>query len=478
MGFEYVYRVDVTDRQVTGYLDTPDSPGGSFGPELMVGTERVLRRKTIEVLRAWLNRWTALTRMSQQDEYEHLMVHDTFAVLGQHLYATVFFGEVERGFLAGRRAARENSATLRVSLRFDTAADDLAQLPWELLHADGEFLAKGHRLVLSRSLLLQGGLITTIPREPPLVVQFLVTIPETEAYREQRTNLLDALTQLTEYSTSISSNVQDHWDWDEAAKVLRTPPYPQVVHVIGVCRHVRSPDQQGMQIYLDDGEGPRWRNGEMLVSLFSRNEDLARVDRVRLVVLHLCEPSPLDFEATFERLAPDLIRQGIPAVIAMQYPLSGRAAGRFVKKLYEGLAERQSIEEAVQEARSDLFTRFEEDRLFGSPVLYMQSVDSQLLPPPAAGANAGPTSFLQPPSSPRSPLDWLLQKLAALDEPLGPRNEAEEMLRKLPDWPPQLSEAERRVSRLVRDYAYRPELARVFLTLVKAVQQEMTRREF
>lgn len=237
-----------------------------------------------------------------------------------------------------------------------------------------------------------------------------------------------------------------------------------------------------MQIYLDDGEGPDWRSGEVLINLFSRNWELAPEDRVQLVVLHLCEPSPLDFEVTFERLAPALVRQGIPAVIAMQYPLSERAEGLFVEKLYKGLAERRSIEEAVQGARYDLFRNFEGDRLFGSPVLYMQSVDSQLLAPAAggeAGANVGPSSFLAPPSaSTQSTLDLLLQKLGALNEPPGPRDEAAAILRKPPDWPPQLSGVKRRVSRLIRDYAYRPELGRIFTALGKAIEEEMKRRDF
>jgi hypothetical protein len=485
MRFEYQYSVEVTDNEVTGWLDTPAHDKQKYGPEPFPSDERVLRRKTIEVLRSWLNRWTALTRASKQVKYEqdqHFIVRETFAVLGQHLYETIFFGKVEDGFKDGREAAIEKSATLRVLLRFDSSADELAQLPWELLFANDDFLAAQNKLVLSRSLSSEKGMSKEkISRDPPLVVQFLVTVPDTDAYRDQRDRLIAALKQPTKYSTSIRSDVLEEWDQDEAARVLRRPPYPQVVHVIGVCKRNRSQDQEGMQIYLDDGGGPRWRSGNVLVNLFNQNRELAPEDRVRLVVLHLCEPSPLDFEATFERLAPALVRQGIPAVIAMQYPLSKEAEGRFVRKLYEGLAERQSIEEAVQGARNDLFTTFEEDRLFGSPVLYMQSVDSQLLAPAAggeAGANAGPSNFLAPPAPTLSTLDLLLQKLGSLGESQQLRDEAEEILRESPDWPPRLSKVKRRVSGLMRDYTYRPEIAEIFSALVTAIEEEMSRRDF
>jgi hypothetical protein len=479
MPTDYEYRVVVSGGNITGLLKTPDAEEQTFGPaEIVKDEDHRLRLDTIDVLRSWLNRWTALTRMSEHPEYAHLAVRNTFTVLGRHLYEMVFNGAVSQGLRVGRQAARAGSSTLRVLLSFQVDADDLAQLPWELLYAGDEFLANEHRLMLSRNLSVEGRRVKMIPPDPPLVVRFLVTVPNTEAYELQRKELLSALPQSTEYSTSIVSDVLDHWNAEEAGRLLATEPYPQVVHIIGVCRQIREQNQDVMQIYLDDGgeEGPEWRGPQVLVNLFSNNEDLPACDQIRLVVLHLCEPSPLDFEVTFERLAPLLVRKGIPAVLAMQYPLSGKAAGRFVKKLYESLSEALSIEEAVQLARSDLYATFERDRLFGSPVLYMQSVDSQLLRTPTgspAGADAGPSSVstVQPP--PRSTLDWLVQQLADIDTTAELRLEAEKILRDAGNWPPQLSRAEPRLTRQVRDYAYRPDLAQVFTELVRVTKKQM-----
>ena len=72
--------VEVTDNEVTGWLETPDTDKQKYGREPFLSGERVLRRRTIEVLRSWLNRWTALTRASEQGKYEHFIVGDTFAV--------------------------------------------------------------------------------------------------------------------------------------------------------------------------------------------------------------------------------------------------------------------------------------------------------------------------------------------------------------------------------------------------------------
>jgi CHAT domain len=477
-GDYYQYRVEVTRQRITGRLTTPEGEQ-IFEMELIADNdEQRLRRATIDVLRSWLNRWTALTRMSEKAEYAQLTVRNTFTVLGEHLYATIFSGEVERGLQEARRAARSGASVLRVLLGFQSVTDELAQLPWELLYHNGEFLANEHRLVLARNLSQHPKQVQTIPT-PPLVVAFLVTVPDTKAYHDQREQLLQALPEPSEYSASISSMVLDHWDEDEAAKLLSTPPYPQVVHVIGVCRQIRDQDEDVLQIYLDDGETVDWRSPRMLVNLFSLNEELPPSDQVRLVVLHLCEPSPLDFRVTFERLAPELVRKGIPAVLAMQYPLSGRAAGRFVKKLYEALGEGRTIEQAVQRARSDLYVKFEQDRLFGSPVLYMQSVESRLLPLSSgspAGADAGPSSVSATQAPPRSSLEFLLQQLDGIQAPPDLRGEAEKILREIGDWPPQLTEVERLVARQARDYAYRRDLAQVFIGLGKAIQQ-MSRRD-
>lgn len=474
----YHYRVEVSRRAISGRLTTSKGDRTYEPEEIVDNDEHRLRRATIDVLRSWLNRWTALTRVSEQPEYANLTVRNTFTVLGRHLYATIFFGRVEQGLEDARREAASGAATLRVLLAFQSATDDLARLPWELLYHNGEFLANEHRLVLARNLLQNPKAVQIIPT-PPLRVAFLVTVPDTKAYHDQREHLLHALPEPTEYSASISSKVLDHWDEDEAAELLSTKPYPQVVHIIGVCRQIRDQDEDFLQIYLDDGETVDWRSTHVLVNLFNANEELPLSDQVRLVVLHLCEPSPLDFEVTFERLAPPLVRKGIPAVLAMQYPVSGRAAGRFVQKLYEALGEGKTIEQAVQRARSDLYAKFEEDRLFGSPVLYMQSVESRLLPSSGspAGADAGPTSVSATQAPPRSSLEFLLQQLDTIQAPPELRAEVEKLLRELGDWPPQLPEVERLVARQARDYAYRRDLVQVFLALGKAIQQQMSRRD-
>jgi hypothetical protein len=261
------YEVVVGADKIVGRLCVPDGEQ-TFPQDVAINDELRLRLDTIDVLRSWLNRWPALTRVAG---YEHLTVGKTSSVLGRHLYATVFGGEVGRGMLVAREEALKARTTLRLLLIFKETEWDLAQLPWELLYTENEFLTN-ERLVLSRRLPVTRR--TLEPPEPPLMVHFLVTVPDTRDYHTQRLELLAALDQPMEYTSSIRHKVLRDWNEANAARMLRSPPYPQVVHVIGVCRPLRDQEPGKMEIFLDDGEGegPRWRNAQILLNVFPENE--------------------------------------------------------------------------------------------------------------------------------------------------------------------------------------------------------------
>ena len=473
----YEYRIEVTggaEVRVTGFLDTPTRKEARFGPVVMQPDP--LRTATVEVLRSWLNRWTAV----RQTKYSNLPVPRTFEVLGQHLYSILIQGAVEDGLNEARREAREGGATLRVLFGFDDQADDLAQLPWELLFVrgpggSGDFLARAHRLVLSRQLLLEGGRLRITPKEPPLVVYFVVAVPTTPAYAAQRGQLLASLQEPAEYTSSIVPDILEEWDPEEIRGRLAREPYPHIVHIIGVCHRSWREGESRLELCLDDGAGgERWVDTDALLGLFDNDGSLDPEDRPRLVVLHLFEASPLDFEVTFERLAPRLIRKGIPAVLAMQYPLAGEAAARFVRHLYEKLAGRKSIEEAVRDARLVLFTDYAEDRLFGSPVLYMQSFDSQLLPMPTgtpAGADAGPGSVSTTGRPPRSWEEFLVRELWDQQQPAELVREVQRFLIGT-TWPEDRSDVQAILAQKVREHANRPDLLVIYAGLVASVQRE------
>jgi hypothetical protein len=147
----------------------------------------------------------------------------------------------------------------------------------------------------------------------------------------------------------------------------------------------------GYVALLDDERAEaRWIPDRLLVEMFQQVRALPR-----LVVLHLCEGAAVDFTADFSGVAPRLIRAEIQGVVGMQYPISNGAAGTFSRSFYRRLAEQSDVDDAVQQARSDLTfhgTDGHDKRDFGIPVLYMRSRDAVLHGPaePVVATNSGP----------------------------------------------------------------------------------------
>src|SRR5207237_112967 len=65
---------------------------------------------------------------------------------------------------------------------------------------------------------------------------------------------------------------------------------------------------------------------------------------------------------------------GIPAVIAMQFEITDKAAILLAKEFYDALADGYPVDGALAEARKSIFTA-ENDIEWGTPVLYLRSVD-------------------------------------------------------------------------------------------------------
>jgi WD40 repeat protein len=72
------------------------------------------------------------------------------------------------------------------------------------------------------------------------------------------------------------------------------------------------------------------------------------------------------------------VRRGIPAVLAMQYEITDRAAIEFARAFYEALADGLPVDAAVAEARIAVSLGVTNTVEWGTPVLYMRSPDGVL----------------------------------------------------------------------------------------------------
>src|SRR2546430_144567 len=99
---------------------------------------------------------------------------------------------------------------------------------------------------------------------------------------------------------------------------------------------------------------------------------------LRLVVLNSCEGARGSELDIFSSTAAILVRRGIPAVLAMQYEITDRAAITLSKVFYEALAKGIPVDRAVSEARKTISLAAGTTVEWGTPVLYMRSPNGVL----------------------------------------------------------------------------------------------------
>jgi hypothetical protein len=98
---------------------------------------------------------------------------------------------------------------------------------------------------------------------------------------------------------------------------------------------------------------------------------------LRLAVLNACEGARASAADPFGGVAQSLVRQRIPAVVAMQFEITDEAAIVFSHELYMALLDGYPVDAALAEARKVIFTG-DNDIEWGTPVLYMRARDGRV----------------------------------------------------------------------------------------------------
>ena len=100
---------------------------------------------------------------------------------------------------------------------------------------------------------------------------------------------------------------------------------------------------------------------------------------LHLVVLNVCQGAMIVKGQLLSSLAGAIVRAGgVPAVLAMQFPISDEAAIIISREFYTALAEGYPVEAALAEARKQVDLELPNDVEWASAVLYMRSHDGCL----------------------------------------------------------------------------------------------------
>jgi hypothetical protein len=359
-------------------------------------TSPPLSRATIDAFMTWVEEKTP--RLREAADYR---------LFGWHLWEFLFCDEIAEAFAMQMGVAKSTRTPMRLELAIDAADPAIASVPWEFLYCppkggvrDGYFLSTHTSLTLSRTSASTGARGELRIREQPRVLiitscppgfQRVLWLPVVEAIAATIAARLDGTAPATPCDLrNVAAQVHVVHDLRSAAALRDALAWkPHIVQFIG---HGQQDGSLGKLALLADD--PVWLSGRQLIDLI---DAAAPGHRPRLIVLHACEGARIADQAGllprfgFGSVAPGLLAEGVPAVVAMQYDIDQTSAIDFSIKLYGDLLANRPIHQAVQAARLNLMSlRGEVPRAFGTPVLYMAGGDGVLFEPPPPPVAHGP----------------------------------------------------------------------------------------
>lgn len=304
---------------------------------------------------------------------------------GEALFRALFTGDV-RSILdkaIGVADDRQNTGLrLRLSMNLgDAGMTEVASIPWELLRDPSD---PATPLVLSSRRLLVRSLDVPLPSEPhpfekPLRILVVIANPKGTAplrLEEERARIEKAWGQLQGTELHFAKPVEH-----EIRATLASADF-HVVHFMGHGEFTGAGG--GMLLFEDDAGNKAPVSGDLFTE-WLHNE----LPALRLVFLNACQTAQTTTRTgvdPFSGVATSLIRGGIPAVVAMQFPISDRGAIAFADTFYQQIVAGAPVDAAVSEARKQLGPEF------ATPVLYMRSADGALFTPAAVAPTPITTS--------------------------------------------------------------------------------------
>jgi hypothetical protein len=332
--------------------------------------------------------------------------------LGGSLFEALFSGKVRDLYRDSFAVARQEGRGLRVTLAL-TGAPELMHVPWEYLYDDPGFLSISTWTPVVRYLDLPRGrrpLVVTPPLQILAVVSGPSDVIELDTGREQA-NLEQALAELT-----ARGAVEIHWlksaTLQELQRELRRRDH-HIFHYIGHGGY-DSALEDGILLFEDETGNSRRVSGAQLGTM------LADETSLRLAVLNACEGARTSSDDPFAGTAASLVHREIPAVVAMQFEITDRAAVVFAGEFYAALADGYPVDSALAEARKAIFAD-QNDVEWGTPVLFMRVADGRIFDVAGAPATEKLVRETEPVVVPPPPP--IVEPIASTTDPVPPRAE-------------------------------------------------------
>jgi CHAT domain-containing protein len=290
---------------------------------------------------------------------------------GDRLFAAVFNSQVRDVFRSSLALASQQGSGLRIRLRLN-AVPELVTLPWEILYDSSQdrFLGLSNETPVVRFVDLPDPprpLRVSSPLRVLVVMASPADYPPLDVDQEWQ-RLGEAVGDLQARKMVVLERMVGA-SLADLQRQLRRNDY-HILHFIG---HGVFDDRSegGLLIFSNERGQGQPVSAQHLGTVLRDHRPL------RLVVLNACEGARTSRIDPFAGAAQSLIRQGIPAVIAMQFEISDRAAAGFAHEFYAAVADSYPVDAALAEARKAIFAQTNSTE-WGTPVLYMRAADGRI----------------------------------------------------------------------------------------------------
>lgn len=295
---------------------------------------------------------------------------------GSRLYQAALAGPVGNLLRRSLDEAERRGAGLRIRLRLDRAALDLAELPWEFLFAPDldRFLVLSDQTPIVRYIELDRPVQPLAARLPLTVLAVVANpsdVPPLAVEREWQ-NLQAALDPLVQYGVIALERLEAATLPALQARLRRGGSAPvHLLHFVGHGTFDAEANTGGL-VFEDERGRAALATAETLGMLLHDHAAL------RLIFLNACEAAQSGRRDPFAGVAQRLVQQGAPAVLAMQFRVTDAAAIALSQTFYQALADGLPADTALSQARKAiaaagnpwewatpvLFSRAEDNRLF------------------------------------------------------------------------------------------------------------------
>lgn len=297
---------------------------------------------------------------------------DLLKGFGNELYQALFPNKINACWHAARASAEVSRNGVR--LRIVCEPSELASLPWEFLYDEttNTFLTNDTQTVVSRYLDVPQIKRPLGANSSPLKILLVISSPADLLQLDvagEEALIREALA--AQISTGqIELDVLREATIPNLTQQLRKKSY-NVFHFIG---HGDFHNETGMIALVEPDGKMRLLDEEAFANLFLGDRDLG------LVVLNSCRGATMSSYRTMAGIAPRLVQRGIPAVVAMQYPITDNTAKKFADEFYRFIALGWPVDAAIQSTRNAISIETGTGKPdFATPVLYMRAKDGVIM---------------------------------------------------------------------------------------------------